>query len=161
MMIQQLYSRREKLVLTSLDRCPAKYSVRPLQGELLFSLCFSSAGDCWRIANPSNASTPLLLRFISRVFKGSDFILFPQTPPKCPAKSRLTSSSPSARGNLWSPELRDSNARFRSKNDLSKQLVELKNELLTLRVQKIAGGSASKLTKMCEFFSLLSDHTLD
>ena len=37
---------------------------------------------------------------------------------------------------------------FRSKNDLSKQLVELKNELLALRVQKIAGGSASKLTKM-------------
>lgn len=37
---------------------------------------------------------------------------------------------------------------FRSKNDLSKQLVDLKNELLTLRVQKIAGGSASKLTKM-------------
>ena len=37
----------------------------------------------------------------------------------------------------------------RSKNDLAKQLVELKNELLDLRVQKIAGGSASKLTKMC------------
>jgi len=37
----------------------------------------------------------------------------------------------------------------RSKNDLSKQLLELKNELLSLRVQKIAGGSASKLTKMC------------
>ncbi|KAJ7228646.1 ribosomal protein L35 [Mycena pura] len=36
----------------------------------------------------------------------------------------------------------------KSKNDLSKQLVELKNELLTLRVQKIAGGSASKLTKI-------------
>jgi large subunit ribosomal protein L35e len=36
----------------------------------------------------------------------------------------------------------------RSKNDLSKQLSELKNELLTLRVQKIAGGSASKLTRM-------------
>ena len=31
---------------------------------------------------------------------------------------------------------------------MSKQLVELKNELLTLRVQKIAGGSAAKLTKM-------------
>ena len=31
---------------------------------------------------------------------------------------------------------------------MSKQLLELKNELLTLRVQKIAGGSASKLTKM-------------
>jgi large subunit ribosomal protein L35e len=36
----------------------------------------------------------------------------------------------------------------RSKNDLAKQLAELKQELLTLRVQKIAGGSASKLTKM-------------
>ncbi|KAI0068716.1 ribosomal protein L35 [Artomyces pyxidatus] len=36
----------------------------------------------------------------------------------------------------------------KSKNDLGKQLTELKNELLTLRVQKIAGGSASKLTKI-------------
>ena len=37
----------------------------------------------------------------------------------------------------------------RSKNDLAKQLVELKTELAQLRVQKIAGGSAAKLTKMC------------
>ena len=29
------------------------------------------------------------------------------------------------------------------------QLNELKTELASLRVQKIAGGSASKLTKMC------------
>ncbi|KIK68162.1 hypothetical protein GYMLUDRAFT_814404 [Collybiopsis luxurians FD-317 M1] len=36
----------------------------------------------------------------------------------------------------------------KSKNDLSKQLTELKNELLTLRVQKVVGGSASKLTKI-------------
>ncbi|TFK55705.1 ribosomal protein L35 [Heliocybe sulcata] len=36
----------------------------------------------------------------------------------------------------------------KSKNDLSKQLVDLKNELLTLRVQKVVGGSASKLTKI-------------
>jgi large subunit ribosomal protein L35e len=36
----------------------------------------------------------------------------------------------------------------KSKNDLSKQLQELKGELLSLRVQKIAGGSASKLTKI-------------
>ncbi|KAJ8086621.1 60S ribosomal protein L35, L29 [Marasmius tenuissimus] len=36
----------------------------------------------------------------------------------------------------------------KSKADLSKQLLELKNELLALRVQKIAGGSASKLTKI-------------
>lgn len=39
----------------------------------------------------------------------------------------------------------------RSKNDLAKQLTELKGELLSLRVQKIAGGSASKLTKMYVF----------
>jgi large subunit ribosomal protein L35e len=36
----------------------------------------------------------------------------------------------------------------RSKADLNKQLAELKGELLSLRVQKIAGGSASKLTRM-------------
>ncbi|KAH9006745.1 60S ribosomal protein L35 [Lactarius hatsudake] len=36
----------------------------------------------------------------------------------------------------------------KSKNDLAKQLVDLKNELLVLRVQKIAGGAASKLTKI-------------
>lgn len=38
---------------------------------------------------------------------------------------------------------------------MSKQLVELKNELLTLRVQKIAGGSASKLTRMCVYLCCL------
>ena len=31
---------------------------------------------------------------------------------------------------------------------MSKQLSELKHELLTLRVQKIAGGNAAKLTRM-------------
>lgn len=36
----------------------------------------------------------------------------------------------------------------KNKADLSKQLVELKAELFSLRVQKIAGGSAAKLTKM-------------
>ncbi|KAI0638208.1 ribosomal protein L35 [Trametes polyzona] len=36
----------------------------------------------------------------------------------------------------------------KSKNDLSKQLTELKTELASLRVQKIAGGSAAKLTKI-------------
>lgn len=34
-----------------------------------------------------------------------------------------------------------------------KQLQELKQELLTLRVQKIAGGSAAKLTKMYVVYS--------
>ena len=33
------------------------------------------------------------------------------------------------------------------------QLNELKTELASLRVQKIAGGSASKLTKMCVVLS--------
>jgi len=36
----------------------------------------------------------------------------------------------------------------KTRNDLTKQLDELKRELLTLRVQKIAGGSAAKLTKI-------------
>ncbi|KIJ57013.1 hypothetical protein M422DRAFT_62886 [Sphaerobolus stellatus SS14] len=36
----------------------------------------------------------------------------------------------------------------KSKNDLSKMLVEQRQELLQLRVQKIAGGSAAKLTKI-------------
>ncbi|KDQ64501.1 hypothetical protein JAAARDRAFT_28131 [Jaapia argillacea MUCL 33604] len=36
----------------------------------------------------------------------------------------------------------------KSKTDLTKQLTELKNELLQLRVQKVVGGSAAKLTKI-------------
>jgi large subunit ribosomal protein L35e len=36
----------------------------------------------------------------------------------------------------------------KSKDDLKKQLDSLKTELGQLRVQKIAGGAASKLTKM-------------
>ncbi|KAH8808272.1 60S ribosomal protein L35 [Xylogone sp. PMI_703] len=41
-------------------------------------------------------------------------------------------------GQLWS----------KNKEDLKKQLVELKTELGQLRTQKIAGGSSSKLTKI-------------
>ncbi|KAI9832568.1 MAG: 60S ribosomal protein L35, partial [Thelocarpon superellum] len=41
-------------------------------------------------------------------------------------------------GQLW----------VKSKDDLKKQLDELKTELGQLRVQKIAGGAASKLTKI-------------
>ena len=44
-------------------------------------------------------------------------------------------------GQLWS----------KNKADLAKQLGELKLELGQLRTQKIAGGSASKLTKMYVF----------
>lgn len=36
----------------------------------------------------------------------------------------------------------------KSKSDLTKQLDELKSELLQLRVQKVAGGASSKLTRM-------------
>lgn len=39
----------------------------------------------------------------------------------------------------------------KSKEDLKKQLDELKTELVGLRTQKIAGGASSKLTKMYEF----------
>ena len=39
------------------------------------------------------------------------------------------------------------------------KLTELKNELLTLRVQKIAGGSAAKLTKMYVRLSGLLAHS--
>jgi large subunit ribosomal protein L35e len=52
-------------------------------------------------------------------------------------------------GQLWS----------KNKEDLSKQLKELKTELGQLRTQKIAGGSASKLTKMC-VLSLFSSNSL-
>ncbi|PPQ98514.1 hypothetical protein CVT24_004005 [Panaeolus cyanescens] len=46
------------------------------------------------------------------------------------------------------PKVKAYELQSKSKNDLSKQLTELKTELLTLRVQKIAGSSASKLTKI-------------
>lgn len=39
----------------------------------------------------------------------------------------------------------------KSKEDLKKQLDELKTELVGLRTQKIAGGASSKLTKMYDF----------
>ena len=38
----------------------------------------------------------------------------------------------------------------KNKEDLSKQLEELKQELVQLRTQKIAGGVSSKLNKMYE-----------
>ena len=37
----------------------------------------------------------------------------------------------------------------KNKDDLQKQLDELKQELVALRTQKIAGGAQSKLSKMC------------
>jgi len=39
--------------------------------------------------------------------------------------------------------------RAKSKADLHKQLDELKQELGQLRVAKVTGGAASKLSKMC------------
>jgi large subunit ribosomal protein L35e len=38
--------------------------------------------------------------------------------------------------------------RTKNKAELTKQLEELKQELASLKVQKVAGGSSSKLTKM-------------
>jgi len=39
--------------------------------------------------------------------------------------------------------------RTKTKADLTKQLDELKSELASLRVAKVTGGAASKLSKMC------------
>ena len=50
----------------------------------------------------------------------------------------LQSSAKVKTGSLWN----------KRKDDLKKQLVELKTELGQLRTQKIAGGASSKLTKM-------------
>lgn len=53
--------------------------------------------------------------------------------------SVLQSTAKVKTGQLWG----------KSKDELTKQLEELKTELNQLRVQKIAGGAASKLTRMC------------
>ncbi|KAK6906681.1 hypothetical protein V866_005528 [Kwoniella sp. B9012] len=47
-----------------------------------------------------------------------------------------------------SSKIRAFELQSKSKQDLLTQLNELKTELASLRVQKIAGGSASKLTKI-------------
>lgn len=41
--------------------------------------------------------------------------------------------------------------RIKDKNELLKQLEELKTELTNLRVAKVTGGAASKLSKMYVF----------
>ena len=46
-------------------------------------------------------------------------------------------------------KLRVHELRVKSKGDLEKQLEELKTELAALRVAKVTGGAASKLSKMC------------
>lgn len=50
-------------------------------------------------------------------------------------------------GSLWG----------KSKDDLRKQLVDLKTELGQLRTQKIAGGATSKLTKMYVYMRAQSE----
>jgi len=50
----------------------------------------------------------------------------------------MSSSAKIKTGSLWS----------KNKDDLKKQLDDLKSELGQLRVQKIAGGAASKLTRI-------------
>jgi len=50
----------------------------------------------------------------------------------------MSSSAKIKTGSLWS----------KNKDDLRKQLDDLKSELGQLRVQKIAGGAASKLTRI-------------
>lgn len=54
----------------------------------------------------------------------------------------------SSTGKIRAAELQSKN-----KQDLLNQLTELRTELSTLRVQKVVGGSSSKLTKMLVFSS--------
>ena len=65
------------------------------------------------------------------------------------ADEKIQSSSKVRTGQLWG----------KSKDDLKKQLVDLKTELGQLRTQKIAGGASSKLHKMyARTASLISFH---
>lgn len=50
---------------------------------------------------------------------------------------------------LWfQPKVKCSELRTKKKEDLTKQLEDLKGELQSLRVAKVTGGAASKLSKM-------------
>lgn len=53
-------------------------------------------------------------------------------------------------GGFWqsSGKVRSQQLWGKNKEDLQKQLDELKQELVALRTQKIAGGAQSKLSKM-------------
>ena len=53
-------------------------------------------------------------------------------------------------GGIWqsSGKVRSQQLWGKNKEDLQKQLDELKQELVALRTQKIAGGAQSKLSKM-------------
>ena len=49
---------------------------------------------------------------------------------------------------LFQVKVKCTDLRTKDKNELLKQVVELKTELTTLRVAKVTGGAASKLSKM-------------
>lgn len=57
---------------------------------------------------------------------------------------RFANRAPKSSGKVKAAQLWGKN-----KEELKKQLDELKQELVQLRTQKIAGGASSKLTKMC------------
>merc|ERR1712203_663700 len=50
--------------------------------------------------------------------------------------------------NIKMPKIKCSDLRTKKKEELSKKLDDLKNELATLRVAKVTGGAASKLSKI-------------
>ena len=63
-------------------------------------------------------------------------------PHRCP----LTPTAPPSQGTM--AKLKVHELRSKNKTDLMKQLEELKTELAALRVAKVTGGAASKLSKM-------------
>ena len=74
-------------------------------------------------------ASPLVARLLAHRFAACAA----PAPPRCTALSHRRPSAP-----------RPSSV----KADLTKQLDELKSELATLRVAKVTGGAASKLSKM-------------
>lgn len=52
-----------------------------------------------------------------------------------------------------SSKVKPAQLRGKNKEDLQKQLVDLKTELGQLRTQKVAGGAAAKLTKMYVYYN--------
>jgi len=63
---------------------------------------------------------------------------------------KMMVQSPPLKRRSWMifPQVKAHELLSKSKTDLQSQLTELKQELLQLRVQKVAGGNSAKLTKM-------------
>lgn len=140
--VLQLHLRRPTRTFLKVGRIAAcrgpDYAARPLLSGLgLLVVHWAFLQRCW-------------FHSVNDIAHISPFLLRPFLSLKNGTQSQGTRAPVQVRGHCHQTSARSLilHAEIRSKNDLSKQLSELKTELLTLRVQKIAGGSASKLTRM-------------